>query len=300
MDVMQPVVAYPEYSGQDEHGWYRQITTWACDGIHLTEDYCEFEPFPWHGGLNEQCGIGLVRRGAYRRRSRGVEALVDPNVGFLRFTNEEVEQSQFARGVREVTFVTIDPELANGLLDEPVAEFAFTVTPEIELNHHRLLAGQRQGADDLTMQELALDLVTRAAAQRCENVRRYSRRTTARSRRDLVSDACQVLHVANQDISLIGLADAVGCSPFHLSRVFGEITGMTIPQYRRQLRVHEAVVHIAAGATDLAAIAATVGFADHSHMTRSIVAQFGTTPSRLRELLREPVGAMSLRAATPD
>ena len=297
---MQPAVTYPEYFGQDDHGWYRQITTWACDGIHLTEDYCEFEPFPWHGGLNEQCGIGLVRRGAYRRRSRGVEALVDPNVGFLRFNNEEVEQAQFARGLREVTFVTIDPALANGLLDAPVAEFAFTVTPEIELNHQRLLIGQRRGADDLTMQALALDLVTRAATQRYDNVRSYSRRSTARSRRELVSDACEVLHLARQDISLVDLADAVGCSPFHLSRVFGEITGMTIPQYRRQLRVHEAVTQIAAGATDLAAIAATVGFADHSHMTRSIVAQFGATPSRLRELLRAPVAAIPLRTATTD
>jgi AraC-like DNA-binding protein len=150
------------------------------------------------------------------------------------------------------------------------------------------------------MQSLALDLVTRAATQRYDNVRSYSRRTTAQSRRVLVSDACEVLHAARQDISLVDLADAVGCSPFHLSRVFGEITGMTIPQYRRQLRVHEAVTQIAAGATDLAAIAATVGFADHSHMTRSIVAQFGATPSRLRELLRAPVAAIPVRTAATD
>jgi len=52
--------------------------------------------------------------------------------------------------------------------------------------------------------------------------------------------------------------------------------------------------------TDLASIAAAVGFADHSHMTRSIVAQFGTTPSRLRELLREPLVAPALRSVTTD
>jgi AraC-like DNA-binding protein len=297
---MQSAASYPEYTGRDEHGWYRQITTWACDGIHLTEDYSEFEPFPWHDGLNEQCGIGLVRRGAYRRRSRGVEALVDPNVGFLRFNNEEVSQAQFNAGSREITFVTVDADLANGLFDTPAQEFAFTVTAEIELTHQQLLIGQRRGADDLTMQALALDLVTRAASQRYDKVRSYSRRTTAQSRRGLVSDACEVLHLARQDISLVDLAEAVGCSPFHLSRVFGEITGMTIPQYRRQLRVHEAVTQIAAGATDLAAIAATVGFADHSHMTRSIVAQFGATPSRLRELLRAPAVAIPLRSATTD
>jgi AraC-like DNA-binding protein len=289
-----------EYFGEDELGWYRQVDTWAGDGIHLTEERSELAPFPWHSGLNEHCGIGLVRLGAYRRRSRGVDVLVDPNVGFLRYNNEEVAQAHFTGEPREVTFVTVEPELTNGLLDSPADDAAFTVTPEIELTHQRLLIGQRRRADDLTMQTLALGLVTRAAEQRFDNVRTYSRRTTAAARRRLVSDACEVLHLSHQTISLVGLADAVGCSPFHLSRVFREITGMTIPHYRRQLRVHEAVTHIASGATDLAGIAAAVGFADHSHMTRSIVAQFGATPSRLRELLREPAPAAPLRTATTE
>ena len=186
------------------------------------------------------------------------------------------------------------------MLDAPTDDAAFSVTPEIELDHQRLLIGQRRGADDLTMQTLALDLVRRAAAQRYDKVRTYSRRTTASARRQLVSDACEVLHLSQQTISLVALADAVGCSPFHLSRVFREITGRTIPQYRRQLRVHDAVSHIAAGANDLAGIAAAAGFADHSHMTRSIVAQFGATPSRLRELLRSPADAAPLRSVITD
>ena len=289
-----------EYSGEDDHGWYRQVETWAGDGINLMEERSEFVAYPWHYGVNEHGGIGLVRVGAYRRSSRGVEMLVDANVGFLRFDDEEVGQANFIGGRREITFVTIEPAIANGLLSKPAAEAAFYVTPEIELNHQRLLLGQRRGADDLTMQMLALDLVMRAAEQQYGNVRSYSRRTTGTARRQLVSDACEVLHKSRQDISLIALADSVGCSPFHLSRVFGEITGMTIPQYRRQLRVHDAVTSIAEGATDLASIAAAVGFADHSHMTRSIVAQFGATPSRLRELLREPLDGPALRSATTD
>ena len=289
-----------EYFGQDEHGWYRQVITWERDGVELLEEDSEWAPFPWQSGMNEHCGIGLVRRGAYHRSTRGVPVLVDANVGFLRFDNEEVAQSTFAPTRRQITFVTIDPALTNGLLDNPTTESAFRVTPEIELNHQRLLLGQRRGADDLTMQTLAIGLVTQAVEQHVGNVRSYSRRTTAMSRRRLVSDACEVLHMSNHDIGLVDLADAVGCSPFHLSRVFREITGMTIPQYRRQLRVHEAVGYIAAGARDLAGIAAAVGFADHSHMTRSIVAQFGTTPSRLRELLREPIDPAPVRWVTID
>jgi len=36
------------------------------------------------------------------------------------------------------------------------------------------------------------------------------------------------------------LGRAVGCSPFHLSRTFSTATGMTIPQYTRQLRLERA------------------------------------------------------------
>ena len=290
----------PEYVGEDDHGWYRQVDTWACDGIHLTEENSEFRPSPWHHGVNEHCGIGLVRRGAYRRRSRGVELLVDANVGFLRFDNEEVAQAQFMASRREITFVTVDPALTNGLFDHPAGDAAFTVTPQIELDHRRLLLGQRRGADDLTMQTLALGLVTRAAEQQYGNMRSYSRRTTASARRQLVSDACEVLHTSPRDISLVRLSARVGCSPFHLSRVFREITGMTIPQYRRQLRVHEAIGYIAEGTTDLATVAAAVGFADHSHMTRSMVAHFGATPSRLRDLLHGTVGMPAVRSFTAD
>jgi len=201
---------------------------------------------------------------------------------------------------REVTYITADAALTNGLAERPTHGAGFTVTPEIELDHQRLLLGRKLGADDMTMQLLSLDIIARALEQHQGTFRTYSRRTTAKARRQLVTDACEMLHLTHHDISLVNLADAVGCSPFHLSRVFREITGMTIPQYRRQLRVHDAVTSIAGGATDLASIAAAVGFADHSHMTRSIVAQFGTTPSRLRELLREPLAAPTLRSGTTD
>lgn len=292
---------YPrEYFEKDDSGWYRQVETWGADGVYLAEERCEFLPHPWENRVNESCGLGLVRRGAYRRRARGVEQLVDANVGFLRYADEEVGVAHFTGEPREVTYISIAAGLANGLFDSPAQGAGFNVTPEIELDHQRLLIARRERAGDLTMQLLALDILARAVGQHRGAARTYSRRTTASARRRLVSDACEVLHLAHQGISLVGLAESVGCSPFHLSRVFHEITGLTIPRYRRQLRVHDAVSLIAGGGIDLAAIAAAVGFADHSHMTRSIVTEFGATPSRLRELLREPVGSSALRPAATD
>lgn len=297
METTDPPPTYPrEHLGEDDYGWYRQVETWGGDGVSLAEERSEFIPHPWEYRVNETFGLGLVRLGAYRRSARGVDQLVDANVGFLRYAHEQVGVCHFTGEPREVTYITINSSLTNGLFDSPTDVTGFNVTPEIELDHQRLLVARRDGADDMTMQLLALDILERAFEQHRGSVRTYSRRTTAKARRQLVSDACEVLHLTHQAISLVGLADSVGCSPFHLSRVFHEITGMTIPRYRRQLRVHDAVSYIANGATDLASIAAAVGFADHSHMTRSIVAQFGTTPSRLRELLREPMSVPTLRS----
>ena len=62
---------------------------------------------------------------------------------------------------------------------------------------------------------------------------------------------------------------------------------MTLSQYRLRLRVHHALDRIAGGVEDLASVATAAGFADHSHMTRTMVTQFGQAPSALRKLLRD-------------
>ena len=130
--------------------------------------------------------------------------------------------------------------------------------------------------------------------QHHEGVNSYSRRTTGESRRRLVTEACELLHRPGRKIGLVEIARTIGCSPYHLSRVFHEITGLTIPQYRKRLRIHDALRRLNDGEYDLAAIAVASGFADHSHMTRSIVAQYGDPPSRLRELIQVYVASARL------
>jgi AraC-like DNA-binding protein len=53
-------------------------------------------------------------------------------------------------------------------------------------------------------------------------------------------------------MSLVDLARAVAVSPFYLSRVFRQITGETIPQYRMRLRVGDVLDRITNGDDDLA------------------------------------------------
>jgi AraC-like DNA-binding protein len=271
---------------EDEHGWVRQYEAWRGDGVYLVNEENHCEPMPWHYAVNESYGLGIAVQGAYRRRVRGTDQVVDSNTGFLRFAGDEVGVEHFLGGPGEVTFLGVDPDVCPGYFDDVATVPAFTVTPAMALANLRLLRGQRLGADQLTLETLALELLTAAVEQHHHGVNAYSRRTTGESRRRLVTEACEQLHRPGRRIGLVEIARSIGCSPFHLSRVFHEITGLTIPQYRSRLRIYDALRRLNDGEHDLAAIAMASGFADHSHMTRSIVAQYGDPPSRLRELMQ--------------
>ena len=86
-------------------------------------------------------------------------------------------------------------------------------------------------------------------------------------------------------LGLASLASWLDCTPDHLGRAFREVSGSTFTAYRRRMRVRLVLERIAEGDADLARVAAEGGFADHAHMTRSIKAEYGATPVRLRELL---------------
>ncbi len=104
------------------------------------------------------------------------------------------------------------------------------------------------------------------------------------------------------------LATGVGCSRYHLCRIFKQETGLTIRQYLHRLRLHEAVLRMAEGeAEDLSGLAFELGYASHSHFTGRFRRYYGVTPSTFREQLHsvgepargvEKTGTLSSRART--
>ena len=221
-----PAEADSEWYWEDEHGWVRQYQAWVGDGVYVVNEENHLQPMPWHHAVNEGYGLGISVQGAYRRRVRGIEQVVDSNTGFLRFAGDEVGVEHFVGGPGAITFVGIDPSVCPGF--EQVAQVpAFTVTPAMALTHLRLVRGQRLGADDVALEALALDLLGAAVEQQHDGFNSYSRRTTGESRRRLVTEACELLHRPGRKISLVEIARTIGCSPYHLSRVFHEITGLT-------------------------------------------------------------------------
>jgi len=76
----------------------------------------------------------------------------------------------------------------------------------------------------------------------------------------------------------------VHLSPFHLARLFKQVLGVSPHQYLIQVRVNSARSLLSAGSGErsLAEIAAAVGFADQSHLTRHFKRITGITPRQFR------------------
>ena len=71
---------------------------------------------------------------------------------------------------------------------------------------------------------------------------------------------------------------AVGCSAFHLSRTFSNFTGMTIPQYLRQLRMERAAELLKSGKFNVTETALEVGYSSLSHFSHAFHKTFGCCP----------------------
>jgi AraC family transcriptional regulator len=71
---------------------------------------------------------------------------------------------------------------------------------------------------------------------------------------------------------------AVGCSPFHLSRTFSTATGLTIPQYIRQLRMERAAELLRSGKFNVTEAALEVGYSSLSHFSQAFHETFGCCP----------------------
>jgi AraC family transcriptional regulator len=100
-----------------------------------------------------------------------------------------------------------------------------------------------------------------------------------------VSDALAFIHQHYaRELSLTEIAQAVHLSPFYLARLFKQSLGVSPHQYLIQLRVNSARWLLSAGSGErsLAELAAAVGFADQSHLTRHFKRVTGVTPRQLR------------------
>lgn len=79
-------------------------------------------------------------------------------------------------------------------------------------------------------------------------------------------------------LTLAQIADQVHLSVSYLAPRFKSSTGVSLHQYIISRRLERARELVKASDRSIADIAASVGFADHSHLTRTYKKEFGVTP----------------------
>ncbi|MFI7541397.1 helix-turn-helix domain-containing protein [Actinoplanes sp. NPDC049599] len=209
--------------------------------------------------------VVLVRRGVFARRADGRAGVADPVQGYVQRPGE-VQQVAHPAGPDTCTSISIAPDLADRLAwAGPV-----TVSPAADLAHRRLIARATTGADPA---DLATDLLAELLPP---PVRRPSRRA--------IDEVRIALH-GDPGARLDDLAELAGCSRWHLSRTFHQVTGITINAYRLRLRARAALTELGDAGEGLAAVAARAGFADQAHLSRTLRRELGLSPGEVRKLL---------------
>jgi AraC-like DNA-binding protein len=235
---------------------------------------------------DERTHLALLRRGGFGYHLRGATYVGDPATALLYRAGDSYRISHPFDGGDACTCFELAPEHEEELFGRRLrgeADAARMIDPADQYRHrvqHTALV--RGGADRLTTEE--------AAASLCHGILHRTTlpeaplsvsawRWATRAREMLLA------HPAD-DAGLAVLSARVGCSPFHLARVFRRAFGLSLADYRMRLRLALALECLAAGADDLAALACELDFSHHSHFGAAFRRHVGLTPAAARTRLR--------------
>ncbi|HEX4221725.1 MAG TPA: AraC family transcriptional regulator [Pseudonocardiaceae bacterium] len=222
----------------------------------------------------------FVRRGAFRLRLARWEGLVDPLVAYVRPTGVEQCIAHRPAAHDACTVIGFDDALAVDVLPAGSFERPLATSAAVDLAHRTLFARARHGADEFEVTERVVALVDQLfVVADPEGGGSWAHRRLADAVRERLT-------IDPAGPAFGTLAAELGVSRPHLSRVFRAVTGTSLTTFRTRVRVRAALEAIDAGQTNLADLAAELGFADHAHLTRTLRAEVGSPPSRLRAALR--------------
>jgi AraC-like DNA-binding protein len=248
------------------------------------------EPNPTHS-------IVFIRRGVFARCHRGETLLADPNQILFFNQAQPYRYEHPLPGGDECTILALETGAALAAVapfsprdaERPEAPFRPGRAPASALTarlHFELLATLRGDRPELVRQDVAAQLIDEALraayAGEPRNLAPSGSRAGAR-RRERVEAVRFLLNRQLESPPTLGeLAAELGCSPFHVSRSFRRETGQTLRGYLGRLRARLAADRLAHGELDLTTLALDLGFADHSHLTRTFRREWGMPPSQFR------------------
>lgn len=257
------------------------------DGFSVVDVRCAGAPRGFdRPERSESHMLVAVRRGAFVRRVRGRDMMVDGSVAYLSAPDSVDQFAHPVAGGDVCTAIFLSAPLLAGLAggDPCLNAPALPMDAASEFAVRKLTTAARNRDPAGEVAERVVRLVAALLARRQPERVASGRPPTAAARRVLAERAREAMH-ADPAVGLVGLARRAGCSPHHLSRVFSQVNGASVTAYRNRLRVSRALERLADGEPSLAALAADLGFADHAHLTRAIRAATGRTPAECRRLL---------------
>jgi AraC-like DNA-binding protein len=201
----------------------------------------------------------------------------------------EEQYFEWRRSAR-VNIVFIRPERVERILEQPYSRSNFDAWRTLEFRSpfvaHVVAAMAEDVANDCPAGALVGDSLTIALVAYLAGGPRHVRaadsfpgpspKSFERALQYIEANLALPLRVAD-------LASAAGCSARQLSRAFRQQSGKLPHDYVIERRVKRASSLIDAGQLSLAQVAAAVGFADQSQMTKMFRKLLGTTPGRLRK-----------------
>ena len=184
------------------------------------------------------------------------------------------------------TDVLIDDEMldALGVRPEPSQPCrAFGHNLHFQKTHVEMLLGLLRSGDAADGEEILADTLGYLVQSYEPGV---SAKQDLKVQRQVARVEEMIIARAGENLGVNELASLVGCSPFHLCRIFRACTGQSLRQFRMQQRLGTALGRLGDGEKDLAALACDMGFNSHSHMTDAFRSGLGMSPSEVREDMR--------------
>jgi AraC-like DNA-binding protein len=225
--------------------------------------------------------VVFVRTGLFVRHVGRRRVVCDANHVLFFNRDEPYRVSHPVHGGDDCTVVSV----TSAFLRDTTGGARFGAThvhsaAEVDLLHRRLYDAIRHGPSErLAVEEIALALVRQALRSAAP----APVDATRARHRDIAEHAKEILAARfAEDLTLDRLANLVGCSPFHLARIFRREVGRSIHQYRLALRVRTALARIAGGERNLSALAFELGFVDQAHFSNTFRRAVGFPPSRGR------------------
>ncbi len=148
----------------------------------------------------------------------------------------------------------------------------------LALLHGSFFSGSRNFDLESDVIETFTSLITRHGAARLKDMTGKGYSSFPNMVDTRVNQAIDYFHAnLDQEIRLKELAATLGCTQFHLIRLFRTHKGLSPHAFLLQLRLEHARKRLENG-RPISDTAASAGFSDQSHLTRTFKARYGLTP----------------------